>query len=942
MLTIVSMSSKILLHTVVSVTLQMAGIFMNILEKIWNWLQNCHLNTSFLSDTAAFQAVIIALLIPLSIEIISKISERYKSDVITKSFTKSLENKIFPYILLFNIALTISLKMFINDKEAVGSIIRIIVFVVYGGLIFSIYLTWKYIRHVKKYMTNINEVLNALYGVIRKALFKTSKKSQQKFIEAFEGVGDILVYETKRLKNDFVFRGLQDIESIAKYSLALRHKNKSSFDKIVFSEEFLSYLKNDNKWTASAMVSFYPEKVVKGFHSLISQISRIAEAAMDSRNDEVCRNSNWVIKNILEEISNKYEYEYEIFADYILRRIFTLFEISIKKQSSNAQMFGYLWYFSVVFSRGKSGNNFDIEYLNLFNRYLFSNLCYAISSQQRHIFRSFIAAACDRVSDTYVDISRYNIFIHKNTQIDEYIKDKSFKLIRELESMQKNIDSKVKFDKWLASFDELYNITNKDDNTELKEFAKKTKESISEVYKDNSFLDIIIALGAFCLFKEDYENIKYMLEYEQPKDADANWTGTKIIQDSMPSLIELFLKLHRLVNRFYFWEGRRGSSVYFNKYFIILVAYVFDRHSLGKNKGSSIIETFNLSDTPARELRELIRLSESFAALSERIKTENYNMHTVIFDNRYDDILKYKLLPFFNKLKSEATKQLDSKNKSTKLSPEKIRAFKDDFLKSFKGYSGIREIFVFFSSYEEKLNEINNKDLLVISECVDKAVFFDQWYISYSGYASPYAQSIVQAENTKILEEVSNKCKNINVDSFEMALENIKNIEDIIILLSTHLNIMKLYSDKSFIHRHRVTTEDKFTEVSSFVGYYKYNDILIPIFVAVSNQDLNQILFLDKSKFGKIVQFSPVSPVKKEDPITNVEDIFCIDIYAYTENEAALDRLLNSPPEWLTKYGNREKQNEFLQTQALIDIQEKFEYVSGDDFKGYSLKVKSD
>ena len=118
-------------------------------------------NPKFLSDIAAFEAVLLAFFIPLSIEIVSKISERYKSEVIISAFDSIWENKILPWLLIFNIIFAISLRFLVNDDGLLGfwKICAWIVFVVFIGTAVIIF---RAIAKLKKYMTNVDYILEKL------------------------------------------------------------------------------------------------------------------------------------------------------------------------------------------------------------------------------------------------------------------------------------------------------------------------------------------------------------------------------------------------------------------------------------------------------------------------------------------------------------------------------------------------------------------------------------------------------------------------------------------------------------------------------------------------------------------------------------------------------------------------------------------------------------
>lgn len=134
-----------------------------------SWFGDVTPNPTFLSDIAAFEAAIIAFLVPLSIEIISKISQRYDSDVTIRSFTNNWKNRILPPFLLINIVAAIALRFFVQDGSN-SIILTIGSWVMLLALLFVAFVIWRVIIDIKRIMSDTRSVLDELYGDIKKTL----------------------------------------------------------------------------------------------------------------------------------------------------------------------------------------------------------------------------------------------------------------------------------------------------------------------------------------------------------------------------------------------------------------------------------------------------------------------------------------------------------------------------------------------------------------------------------------------------------------------------------------------------------------------------------------------------------------------------------------------------------------------------------------------------
>jgi hypothetical protein len=109
---------------------------------------------------------------------------------------------------------------------------------------------------------------------------------QVKFIETLEGIGDILVFETKFRKNKDVTEGLSRVADIIKKFLSIQKDDPEKFERLLLSQEFFE-LYEKNKKEAELRLAFYPEKHLISFSTAVNQILRIHEAAIEVKNNEI-------------------------------------------------------------------------------------------------------------------------------------------------------------------------------------------------------------------------------------------------------------------------------------------------------------------------------------------------------------------------------------------------------------------------------------------------------------------------------------------------------------------------------------------------------------------------------------------------------------------------------------------------------------------------------
>ena len=75
--------------------------------------------------------------------------------------------------------------------------------------------------------------------------------------------------------------------------------------------------------------------------------------------------------------------------------------------------------------------------------------------------------------------------------------------------------------------------------------------------------------------------------------------------------------------------------------------------------------------------------------------------------------------------------------KISSISPKKVEEFKEKIVDSFYEAASIREIFIsYLKKYKDKINEkwTEDKGRFGINIVDNKAAFFENWYVHYSGW----------------------------------------------------------------------------------------------------------------------------------------------------------------------------------------------------------------
>ena len=67
------------------------------------------------------------------------------------------------------------------------------------------------------------------------------------------------------------------------------------------------------------------------------------------------------------------------------------------------------------------------------------------------------------------------------------------------------------------------------------------RDFVTAQFKYSNLTEVAFAIGAYCLFKQKPEYIRYLWEYKQPPDSDAGWIGSDITPNTIISVLQLYL-----------------------------------------------------------------------------------------------------------------------------------------------------------------------------------------------------------------------------------------------------------------------------------------------------------------------------------------------------------------------------------------------------------------
>ena len=597
------------------------------------------------------------------------------------------------------------------------------------------------------------------------------------------------------------------------------------------------------------------------------------------------------------------------------------------------------WYTDIVFNRSLNTDEFNLDYLNLFDKYFFSTVRYIVSENHISIYNSLISTLVDgiHIPDYYKNELWNYIHLLLDQDIDLFQRINNQydieKRVEELIKSEIDLYTKDNLGLWLNKYDELKNIIEPNLNNEQMNKAnsiyyKIVNYAISQ-FKYENLLEIVFTIGAYCLFKKRYEYIKYLWEYKQPPDSDASWSGHDITPRNLNEVLSFYFRKGLFKRKLDFWEGHHGSGTYYKQYFLLLLTREL------QNKIENF-ENYKLPDFHIERLSSIELSIDGFIELATLLKKNSLMFEVIGFNtDKIEEIIEIKLIPLLKKIKEQAHIQISSKRIKDIISQKKVAQFKNDVIENFYKHAKLREIFhKYLQIYNAKFNEelVSAKKRFGFCIYEDKEAFFDEWHVNYGDFGQNYGYRLAIDENELLLDIISNECKKIVIDEFNTIVENFSNPSKILIFATN--TALWHFSEHFSNFQSKWHKDINKPDLESFGGWFYFKGHPIPVFEASFWKSRKQILILNTETIGHLDQLPPLNDGDDEKLI---KDIFYMDIQAFSENNNLLESFMKKPSDWLQKMGDEQKQKDYLLRRVRIQIFERFEYGKSDNFEGYRL-----
>lgn len=472
-------------------------------------------------------------------------------------------------------------------------------------------------------------------------------------------------------------------------------------------------------------------------------------------------------------------------------------------------------------------------------------------------------------------------------------------------------------------------------------YYRKNREKGQEVFDfiDSKRSEMIFGLSSWILYlySSNKENTRIKEFFNEIKS---------VLPQDIVKFTDIFLNVHNFkVEDFWGWDHWESSLYEEGEVHNIQIIekterlYVIHALNLIRSKTQKELDQIKLPHN-----RDMEFLADGTRDLMKTIKNIEENPES------WNDLLDQNaisktdsLRELLKKAKEDQEEDDLEKKRSTGIDGNKIKDFKEKFIKNYKDSHPIKELIRKFGIYEDKIKfkYTGSVKKLGINTLFDKAPFFGDdisWHVHYVGLdeAFGFGRSMAHGENDYILQEIIKSSKEIYKDEFYKKLNDIDPQQ--VIVIATNHSMWNFFerSGGQYVPKWRQDyPADSIDKMAS--GAIKISNFYIPIYeVYNSDAKRSDILIVNKSKIGKCIQYSPLDENDNAEMLINE---FLIGIKDFIDDSDIIKEFMQKQPPWLKEIEGDVNKKNYLKERVLIHVFERFEFKTSNDFEGLVLRI---
>lgn len=509
------------------------------------------------------------------------------------------------------------------------------------------------------------------------------------------------------------------------------------------------------------------------------------------------------------------------------------------------------WYMNML-----SGNTVTMDLLYALNQQILAVMSIIIQNGNQSVFRSFIANTVDGI--WFIKEPAPNISDRKLVAIMDDIGHRlpGVFLWAELKEMEKQIT----------------------ENTQDESLRQGLQKYIQGHYKYNHIRLVVIILGAYCLFKKQYDYIEYILHYNQPEKGQTHFLNEDIIPDDINILLKLYAESATFEGIFhYVWEDHNDGQYWFKRFISLITCRLSGKKQVKKH--------YRHNERDNKQRLEYYK----FCIDEMRQQLSDCTIGTIcsISEKHLGDA--QNALEAFG---AEIQKTIDHIKIIQPLSDKKIENFKRTILAQINSNSIWASILT---------RDLDTDDVITLKRAVGYNTLLEKSFLAegdtgiYIGFEHTLAETIVYQIDFFIERSLRFRSLDTGAITKSNFKDKIFGLDDSWgVLFFNYYNMIDWLADKSDFQwgrneAHLVGTTGKGTAIYS-VG---------------DPADRSARVFIFKREcISKIIGIDAIN----------------IEVMNFTMDEKARERILQETPDWLAQYNTDEEKKKVLQKSVQIKI----------------------
>lgn len=775
-----------------------------------------------------------------------------------------------------------------------------------------------------------------------------NSKRQENFIRSIEGIGDILVFETRRQNNSIVSAGLVDLTGLTREMLDLRLKDENAFFSLFFSKSFVDSYKEDRNGVTLAL-PFYREVYQIGLSTPINQISRVYKEAIDCRNEAITALCVRHLSDVLVQLSSTKDNE--AFTGPILRGLAEFANRAIEHGDPSAEASAFGWYFESVFQYSEEEETeFDIDSIGTFDDYLFGRLCKIVLEDKIDLTGKFINECVNKINWLWSlegnKVSHLQVMqaIGRIATASTSAYRQVVDLLDQLSSNRSELNTKEKCKKWRDEWDRsvslLLPFLNNDEKKKLQDLARQCRAYASGIFKANILIQLSFRMGAFCVYKNRPNHIGRMWEIAS-HDAFSDFSPSEfeIVPTTLQGTVELYFARQLSGRTVDFSEDFSGSDDFFREYFLILLMRSLKSVPFGPDAINNLVNTFTLPEYDPYVLYHINQIATPLASLANNMAEKIPWLGNLLRESDISSFINTELKPFLDRIQKESVRILEEYEQKP-VSKIKVDAFKNQVWEAYNKRVSMRVLFETCPGhFEDSTSEIASSEsgalqIFTHDSISEKAPFLEHWFADYPMWGSTEGDYLAELEEMNLLLRLRNECTHVKMEDVDSSIKSFGTPQNCILIFTraAQFDYIRFISQKDPRFEGSIRYLKDSTKRKGKIADYILANMPIPIYLANLPMKDRSVLVLNADHLGTLVQYSPLNNDDKEGDLKNH---ILIRVRGFSEHPQLLEKYLSSPTLWVSGPSNVEDRKRELLKSVLIEIRERFKYKQAENFKGF-------